>query len=365
MLIRYVLMFILFIPVGIYYYFFINRIAKRLKIDISSIVYKIFVLFICILIVVLCSNPYGVWIVIFVHLLVFSLITDMVFYLLKKKSKKNYGIYDSGIIPILLTCITLVYAYFNMTNVVLKEYNVYTKKTLNDNYKVVLISDLHFGTTMGIEKLESYSKKIELLNPDFIILAGDIVDENTSNKEMKEAFRILGNIKSKYGVFFIYGNHDKSRYNDNKNYTVDELKAAIDNSNIVSLVDDNYIINDEIILIGRDDVPYSNNVGRKSSEELISGLNQDKFLLVVDHRPLDIEKNESLGYDLQLSGHTHGGQIFPTGIFNEILKTNELNYGYKKINDFQVVVSSGMGGWDYPLRTGNNSEYVIINIIRE
>ncbi|MBP2032075.1 putative MPP superfamily phosphohydrolase [Clostridium algifaecis] len=87
-----------------------------------------------------------------------------------------------------------------------------------------------------------------------------------------------------------------------------------------------------------------------------------KFILLLDHQPFELQKNDELGYDLQLSGHTHAGQIWPVGLLSDILRTNELNYGYKKLSNMQAIVSSGMAGWGYPIRTEANSEYVIIDI---
>ena len=66
--------------------------------------------------------------------------------------------------------------------------------------------------------------------------------------------------------------------------------------------------------------------------------------------------------DLSLSGHTHAGQIWPTGQLGELIGVNELNYGYRQDGDYQVIVSSGIGGWGYSIRTGGHSEYVVITL---
>ena len=92
---------------------------------------------------------------------------------------------------------------------------------------------------------------------------------------------------------------------------------------------------------------------------------ENKFILLLDHQPSELEKNSELGYDLQLSGHTHKGQIWPVGLISELFNFNELEYGYKEIDDFKVIVSSGISGWNYPIRTGSKSEYVIIDILKQ
>ncbi len=355
---------VLFIPVGIYYYFFLKRIASLFNFKYKKLV-KIILIVLAVIIEFLTSNVFSVWVVIFMHIFVFALLMDLVAFALQRLDKESNTfrkIYLSGLIPIILTCGVLVYANYNIKNVVLKEYTVYSEKQLNNSYKVALISDLHFGTTMDEEKLESISKEIGELNPSFVVLAGDIVDENTSKEEMKNAFAILGKIKSEYGVFFIYGNHDKSRYYGNQNYSVSELEKAIDDANIIPLVDESYTINDELILFGRDDLSFPKGESRLTSSELLKDVDTNKYLLLVDHHPADLKENAKAGFDLQLSGHTHGGQIFPTGLFSEWFNINSMNYGYRKIDNLNIIVSSGMGGWSYPFRTGTHSEYVIVNI---
>ena len=147
-----------------------------------------------------------------------------------------------------------------------------------------------------------------------------------------------------------------------REYTKEELERTIDNSNIISLVDDTYTINNELTLIGRNDASFTRDSGRKSSSELLEDIDKNDFLLMLDHQPIDLKKNKELGYDLQLSGHTHGGQIFPIGLMDNIFKVNEMNYGYKNMDNFSIIVSSGMAGWSYSFRTEKHSEYVIINI---
>ena len=137
------------------------------------------------------------------------------------------------------------------------------------------------------------------------------------------------------------------------------------NNNINLLYDSSDIINNEITLIGRNDAAFARTSDRKTSEELLGNLSQDNYLIMLDHQPIDLETNAKLGYDLQLSGHTHGGQLFPIGIIDKLFKINEMNYGMKQIDDFQVIVSSGMSGWAYPIRTQKHSEYVVINLKSE
>ena len=273
-------------------------------------------------------------------------------------------IYNSGIIPIILTGIFITYGCINAKNVIEKEYNIYTDKNIrNEGYKVNFISDLHFGTTMSNNELQKYCDNIYQRNVDIVILGGDIVDENTTLKQMKDAFKILSSIKSNYGIVYVYGNHDKSRYAINPNYTEEELKEAISECRIKILEDDIYEINNELCIIGRKD--RSDSEERKSAQDLVSEFNKDYYTIIVDHQPCEINENSENGYDLMVSGHTHFGQIWPLGHLMNLFKINEMNYGYERVGNMDIIVSSGMGGWGYPIRTEKKCEYLIINIVKE
>ncbi|MBM6838628.1 metallophosphoesterase, partial [Clostridium saudiense] len=207
-------------------------------------------------------------------------------------------------------------------------YKIYTSKNIRDEgYRVAMISDLHYGTVMNSEKLKKACEKIEKSNPDIVVLCGDIVDEKTSLEQMEEATEILGSIKSKFGIFYVYGNHDDARYSSIPSYTKDELKNELLSNNIHVLVDQSYEIDNDFIIIGRDDEGFSKEERRKSSEDLIANIDKNKFILLLDHQPSELDENSVLGYDLQLSGHTHKGQIWPIGLISELFDFNELEYG--------------------------------------
>lgn len=111
-------------------------------------------------------------------------------------------IYNSGIIPIILTGIFITYGCINAKNVIEKEYNIYTDKNIrNEGYKVNFISDLHFGTTMSNNELQKYCDNISQRNVDIVILGGDIVDENTTLKQIKDVFKILSSINNRKKVW--------------------------------------------------------------------------------------------------------------------------------------------------------------------
>lgn len=361
------------IIISIYLYYYIARAISILKIDVKRKRAKSIIIAIVIIVMYFSLRDFGVGIVVLLHIITISLLIDFINYILRligRRKNLTYHkwsiVYDSGIVPIILSAIILIYGYWNMNNIVEKDYKIYTSKNIRDEgYRVAMISDLHYGTVMNSEKLKKACEKIEKSNPDIVVLCGDIVDEKTSLEQMEEATEILGSIKSKFGIFYVYGNHDDARYSSIPSYTKDELKNELLSNNIHVLVDQSYEIDNDFIIIGRDDEGFSKEERRKSSEDLIANIDKNKFILLLDHQPSELDENSVLGYDLQLSGHTHKGQIWPIGLISELFDFNELEYGYKKIGDYEVIVSSGISGWNYPIRTGSKSEYLIIDIKKE
>lgn len=364
---------LLMILLSIYLYYYIARALRRVKVDVKKNRVKLIIIALVLIIMYFSLRDLGIGIVVLLHIVVLALVMDLLNYIFKILSKRNTiafnkwrTVYESGIVPIILTAIILAYGYWNMNDIVEKDYKIYTNKNIREEgYRVAMISDLHYGTVMNREKLQAVCNDIEEAEPDIVVLCGDIVDEKTTIEQMKEATEILGDIKSKYGVFYIYGNHDDARYSSIPSYTKDELKNELLSNNIYVLVDESYEINDDLVIVGRDDEGFSKEEGRKSSEDLIANIDKSKFILLLDHQPSELNLNSSLGYDLQLSGHTHKGQIWPAGLISELFNFNELEYGYKKIGDYEIIVSSGISGWNYPIRTGSKSEYLIIDIEKQ
>lgn len=360
----------LMIIVSIYLYYYIARAISISKINVKKKRVKLTIIAIVIIIMYFSLRDFGVGVVVVLHIITISLLMDLINYIFKLVGRRRnltyYKwkiVYNSGIVPIIVSVIILAYGYWNMNNIVESDYMIYTNKDIREEgYRVAMISDLHYGTVMNSEKLQKACAEIEKSAPDMVVLCGDIVDEKTNLEQMQEVAEILGSIKSKFGVFYVYGNHDDARYSSIPSYTKGELWNELSSNNIHVLVDQSYEINDEFIIIGRDDEGFSKEEGRKSSEDLIANIDKNKFILLLDHQPSDLDENSFLGYDLQLSGHTHKGQIWPFGLISELFNFNELEYGYEKIGNYEVIVSSGISGWNYPIRTGSKSEYLIVDI---
>ncbi len=274
----------------------------------------------------------------------------------KRRSVKI--ILDSGMIPIALSLLLVVAGYINIRNVTRTEYAVETDKQLSRDYKLLVLSDTHYGTIFKKDKLEELVGIFSKERPDAVLLVGDIVDESTTKEEMQEIFRTFGQIESAYGTYYVYGNHDVQSYSRNPSYTAEELQKAIEDSGITILADQAAMLNDELRLVGRKDY----NDSRVDVRDILKGMDAGKYTILMDHQPMEYQESAKAGVDLMVSGHTHGGQIFPLGIFIELLKTADQCYGSKMVDGMTAIVSSGVAGWGYPIRTERHSEYVVITV---
>lgn len=259
----------------------------------------------------------------------------------------------------MVTAVFLVYGSWNMNHVVRTEYNVATDKNIG-NYKILLITDTHYDTIQDTKVLKEKVNEMNAEAPDIVILGGDIVEEDTSKEAMQEVFQILGGLENTYGIYYVYGNHDRQPYTEQRSYTDEELENAILENQITILEDSYEVINDELILAGRADAAWGNSSNRASVEEILADVDREKYIIMADHQPIEAEENNAQGVDLELSGHTHAGQLWPVGVLSEL--TGVLNYGEYQEENCKVIVSSGFTGWGYPIRTEEHCEYVLINV---
>jgi hypothetical protein len=224
-----------------------------------------------------------------------------------------------------------------------------TIKSLN----IAVASDIHLGTIVCKSKLERIVQHINSLNPDLVLLPGDVVDEDIGPVIRNNLGETLRKIRSKYGVFAITGNHEYIG-------GVEPACKYLAEHGITMLRDTWVKIGDSLYVVGREDISIRGFTGktRKPLSELMAEVDKSYPVIMMDHQPFRLEEAEINGVDLQLSGHTHHGQLWP---FNFVTKkVYELSWGYKKKGNTHYYVSCGVGTWGPPIRTGNRPE--IINI---
>ncbi len=271
-------------------------------------------------------------------------------------------VYGSRLLPVLLTAVIMIYGSANMNRVIKTEYNLKSDK-LSRDYKIALIADTHYGTIQDGQLLKDKIGEINAQKPDLVVLAGDIVEEGTSREMMHEVFEVLGGLESTYGTYFIFGNHDPQNYSDHPSYTKKDLIKTIRSQGITILRDQWVNLGQDLTLAGRKDAGWNNSDRRFSSARLLAGTDKSRYLIVADHQPLEAEENAGQGVDLQLSGHTHAGQIFPIGVINTL--RGDLNYGDFHFGDLTAIVTSGFTGWGFSFRTQAHCEYVMINLLAD
>lgn len=364
----YILILAVSVLIGIYSYCLLRRIMKFYGLDVSRMLYKIVNLLLTLVVIWICSHMRQVAAMALLHVLVLSMVLDIAALaarkILNKKEKTGFTelcrkLYGSGLVPVIIMAVLFTYGFWNMNHPIKTEYTVETAKNIRE-YKIALITDTHYATIQNTELLKEKIEEINAWEPDIVILGGDIVEEGTTKEKMEEVFRRLGGLVSKYGTYYVYGNHDRQPYTNTPAYSREELAHVITGNGIVILEDSYIEINDDLILAGRADAGWGNSSGRASAEELLNGADKEKFIIVADHQPIEAKENDAQGVDLELSGHTHAGQIWPVGCFTELM--GELNYGEYQQGNCKVIVSSGFTGWGYPVRTQEHCEYVMVNL---
>lgn len=374
---------ILVIPLGFYLYFVVGRLfgllfpawGRRLKNTVSIVA--------AVALALPCVNLFGAWALVVLYFSAISICMDLlqlfIRRVLRRAQKKAasvnrlgthkvWGIlYRSGAAAAFFTAAVIGYAYWNMHHVVTTRYTVATEKNIRqEGYRIVFLSDLHFPTTMDREMLETYCKRMEAEKPDLVVLGGDIVDEATASEDVEAAFSALAQVHSTYGTYYVYGNHDKGRYARDCDFTPQGLEKMIQESGVKILEDETVQLDGPLYLSGRRDRSEAQaQQGRLSAETLVEAVPQDAFHILADHQPRGMEENAQAGFDLMLSGHTHAGQMWPVGLATTLFDKGTFNYGHKEYGAMDLIVSSGIAGWGYPLRTGKHSEIVVIEVQKE
>lgn len=306
--------------------------------------------------------------IVLLHIALFVLLAKLIF----KKFR------FAGTVALVLAVVYLAVGYVQANNVWQKDYTVTTDKAVG-TLRVALIADSHVGTTFDGEGLAPHIEEINKQDPDIVVVTGDFVDEDTSRDDMVAACRSLGQATPKFGTYFVFGNHDKGLYsNGERGYTGDDLVAELEKNGVTVLQDETVLIDGRFYLVGRQDASEARDFGgsRASIAELAGALDRSKYSIVLDHQPRDYDAEAAAGVDLVLSGHTHGGQMFPLMLFMRWFHIGDDNvyglesshlgddnvYGFENHDRTDFIVTSGISDWAIQFKTGCRSEYVIVDI---
>ena len=264
--------------------------------------------------------------------------------------------YRAGVAAICLSAAVLVFAWVSAHRVVRTEYLLETEKALpQESFKLVGFSDSHVGATFGGEKLNEYVELMNAENADAAVIVGDFVDDGSTEAELRAACRALAGLKTKYGVFYVFGNHDKAFDPAARGYGREGLVRELEKNGVTVLEDEAVTLCPGVTLVGRQDRSVR---GRAEIASLLSG--ETGYVIVLDHQPTDFSAEAGAGADLVLSGHTHGGQLFPIGAI--IARFNDRVYGHEKRGGTDFIVSSGIADWELGFKTGCVSEYFSVTV---
>ncbi|MFI5264805.1 MAG: metallophosphoesterase [Candidatus Kapaibacterium sp.] len=250
------------------------------------------------------------------------------------------------------TFLAVLAGYINAWYIRIKplDLTIEKKNDVVSELTIVVASDIHLGTIINRKWTKMIVEKINSLNADLVLLPGDIVDGDVEPAIKQNLGEVLRTIKSKYGVFGITGNHEYIG-------GVGPAVKYISEHGIRELRDERIDVAG-LTIIGREDRSAGKN--RMSISELAEGIDPAKPLIVMDHQPFKLDEAVSIGADLQLSGHTHHGQLWPLNFITK--KVYELSWGYKKKGNTHIYVSCGAGTWGPPVRLGNTPEIMQIRL---
>jgi predicted MPP superfamily phosphohydrolase len=297
-----------------------------------------------------------------INLILFSLFSTLIQLTLRRiwPAAEAVGwLWQGGVAAIVSCATTLVYGYFHGKRLVIKTYVVNTQLPVTGGeLHIALISDVHMGLTFDESRLRQQMSRLSAEMPDLLIIAGDLVDDRTSPAQMRAACASVGSLRTTYGTFFAYGNHDLANHGPKPPYTKAELDQALTDHGVRILDDQSHAVAG-LTLIGRHDAAFARNAERASLENLLDGVDTRKPIILIDHQPREMKNAAAAGVTLQVSGHTHAGQVWPMSWFAQLFA---FSYGHRRIDGMHAIISSGMGNRGNVLRSGCTAEMVMIHL---
>ncbi len=253
--------------------------------------------------------------------------------------------------------VLIIAGFINAISPVVRNYNINVGKDAGEvsNIRIAAVSDIHLGSVIRKRSMRILSEILEREKPDVIFLLGDIVDGDIGPVLRGDLLGYFRAPETRYGLYGITGNHE---FIGGASKTI----PYIESRGIRLLKDEIITIGGGIQIIGRLDRD-SRGFGsgsRKPLSELVSATDASRPVILLDHQPFNLNETEAAGIDIQLSGHTHHGQMWPLNFITG--KIYEISHGYRKKGDSHIIVSSGFGLWGPRIRLGSRSEIIIADI---
>lgn len=218
--------------------------------------------------------------------------------------------------------------------------------------KIVQLSDVHLGHIYRVDYLEQVVEKVNDLKPDAVVITGDLFDGLDGN--LNSFIQPLNNLQAPAGIFFVTGNHETYLGLDKALKVLKETK--------IKVLADEVVMVDGLQLIG---LSYAGEGKSRDLKNIIANLKDYQAMhpsILLYHVPAGVASAQTAGVNLQLSGHSHRGQLFPF-MFITYLVYGGHDYGLHILDDYAIYTTSGLGTWGPPMRTGSNSEIVVITLV--
>ena len=304
----------------------------------------------------------GFWLAFMLYGFLFFILSDIALLILKVT-----GTLSSDTIPLFrkwsfiltagLSFILITGGFINALIPVVKEYNITINKPAGGkkSMRIAAVSDIHLGSIIRKRSIKKLSSILKEINPDMVLLLGDIIDGEIGPVLRGDLLQYFTCPKCNEGLYAITGNHE---YIGGVNRTI----PYIESKGIRVLKDEIVTLEGGIQLVGRIDRDASRFSGKGPLplNELMKKADTSKPVILLDHQPFHIDESVNSGVDLQLSGHTHNGQMWPLNYITKMIY--DVSYGYLKKNNTHIIVSSGYGLWGPRVRSGSRSEVLLINI---
>lgn len=319
------------------------------------------------------------WIGIMLYSLLYVVLFDLLRLIAKHTKLKNTLLFSRGSVisigSVVVACAvaTCLYGIFNARNIKVNEYSVTVNKSCGSekHLKAVLVADLHMGYAIGVDHITNMVEKINQQDADIVIIAGDIFDNSYDGMDDPEGIKAqLKSIKSKYGVYAVYGNHDIDEKIlmgftfdwGGKQLNSEKMTNFMKECNIKLINDESVLINDEFYLVGRRDTdkPGTEDGTRAEISELTKDLDKTKPIFVLSHELDELQKTADAGADIDFSGHTHDGQLFPGNLTIGLFWENPC--GMIKKDNMYSIVTSGVGVYGTFMRVGTDAEICSVDI---
>ncbi|MFI8999661.1 metallophosphoesterase [Streptomyces sp. NPDC053541] len=218
-------------------------------------------------------------------------------------------------------------------------------------YRIAVVSDIHLGPILGRAHTQRIVDTINATQPDLVAVVGDLVDGSVA--DLGPAAEPLAGLRSRDGAFFVTGNHE---YFSGADAWVDHVREL----GLRPLRNARVEIGAGFDLAGVDDVAGEREGQGPDFARALGDRDRARTAVLLAHQPIVIDDAVRHGVDLQLSGHTHGGQLWPGNLVAEL--ANPTVAGLERYGDTQLYVSRGAGAWGPPVRVGAPSDITVVEL---